>query len=184
MPHLGETIVILDYGSQYTQLIARRVRELSVYCEIRSWSAPPQEVIGLQPVGFILSGGPNSVYDPDAPSLPPYVLQAGVPILGLCYGLQLLAHTLGGKVAPAGRREYGPAQVTVTDPQSPLFAGLDTTLDVTQDPLLFLIITQGAHLNRLIKPVTNDYLRYRLSDLSHKAGVEFIIADNKKISPR
>jgi GMP synthase (glutamine-hydrolysing) len=130
MPHNRETIVILDYGSQYTQLIARRVRELSVYCEIRSWSAPSEEVLDLQPMGFILSGGPNSVYDPGAPTLPPYVRQAGVPVLGLCYGLQLLAHTLGGEVAPAGRREYGPAQVTVTDPQSALFAGLDNTLDV------------------------------------------------------
>jgi GMP synthase (glutamine-hydrolysing) len=130
MSHKGETIVILDYGSQYTQLIARRVRELNVYCEIRSWSAPSQEVLDLRPMGFILSGGPNSVYDPGAPTLPSYVIQAGVPILGLCYGLQLLAHTLGGKVAPAGRREYGAAQVWVTDLQCPLFAGLDTTLDV------------------------------------------------------
>jgi len=87
-------------------------------------------VPALRPVGFILSGGPNSVYDAGAPSLPSYVTETDVPVLGLCYGLQLLAHTLGGKVAPAGRHEYGPAQVTVTDPNSPLFAGLETTLDV------------------------------------------------------
>jgi GMP synthase (glutamine-hydrolysing) len=130
MAQQRETIAILDYGSQYTQLIARRVRELNVYCEIYSWNAAPEQVLALSPVGLILSGGPNSVYDPGAPSLPPYVTRAGVPILGLCYGMQLLAHGLDGKVVPSGRREYGPATVTIVDPQSPLFAGLPPTLEV------------------------------------------------------
>jgi GMP synthase (glutamine-hydrolysing) len=127
---LRETIIIIDFGSQYTQLIGRRVRELNVYCEIYSWSAPAEQVLAHDPQGFILSGGPNSVYEDGAPSLPPYVSQANVPILGLCYGMQLLAHALGGKVAAAGKREYGHAQVKVTDPQSPLFRGLDERLDV------------------------------------------------------
>lgn len=125
-----ETIVILDYGSQYTQLIARRVRELQVYCEILPWDKPQAQVLALAPRGFILSGGPNSVYAPDAPTLPPYLLQTDVPVLGLCYGMQLMAHTLGGRVVPADRREYGAAQIRVLDPQSPLFVGLENHLVV------------------------------------------------------
>ena len=89
---MTDTIIILDYGSQYAQLIARRVREANVYCELVSWRAPAEEVMARQPKGFILSGGPNSVYDPGAPTLPDYVLSAGVPVLGICYGMQLLAH--------------------------------------------------------------------------------------------
>jgi GMP synthase (glutamine-hydrolysing) len=104
-------IAILDYGSQYTQLIARRVRELHVYCELFPWDTPAEKVLALQPVGFILSGGPTSVYAPDAPTLPDYVLSSGKPVLGICYGMQLLTQAQGGRVAPAGQREYGPAQV-------------------------------------------------------------------------
>ena len=125
-----ETIIVLDYGSQYTQLIARRVREQHVYCRIYPWNAPAQQVMAHQPMGFILSGGPNSVYEAGAPTLLRYIIEAGVPILGLCYGMQLLAHSLGGHVEPADKREYGPAQIEVVAPDSPLFRGLDTSLDV------------------------------------------------------
>ncbi|MBE2200128.1 MAG: glutamine-hydrolyzing GMP synthase [Anaerolinea sp.] len=116
-----DTIVILDYGSQYTQLIARRVREANVYCELLPWDAPAADVLALQPRGFILSGGPNSVYDVGAPTLPEYVLANGRPILGVCYGMQLLAHRLGGVVARSQQREYGPADLRVDTPESPLF---------------------------------------------------------------
>src|SRR3989304_351451 len=111
---MPDSIAILDYGSQYTQLIARRVREAHVYCELFPWDAPPEKVMALHPKGFILSGGPNSVYDQGAPALPRYVLDSGLPVLGLCYGMQLLAYWLGGKVAPSQSPEYGPATVGVT----------------------------------------------------------------------
>ncbi len=125
-----ETVVILDFGSQYSQLIARRVREAHVYCELLPWDAPRQDVERLAPKGFILSGGPASVYQPGAPTLPDYVLEMGVPVLGICYGMQLLAQALGGRVAPAGRREYGPAQIELTEVSTPLFASLGRKLSV------------------------------------------------------
>jgi GMP synthase (glutamine-hydrolysing) len=108
---MHDAIVVLDFGSQTTQLVARRVREASVYCELFHWDTPPERVMALHPRGFILSGGPAGVYEDGAPSLPGYVLESGMPVLGICYGMQLLAHGLGGQVAPTPRREYGPAQV-------------------------------------------------------------------------
>ena len=119
-----DTIIVLDYGSQYTQLIARRVREANVYCEMFSWRTPAERIMKLNPKGFILSGGPNSVYDADAPTLPRYVLESGVPILGICYGMQLLAYNLGGQVGSSGQREYGLANIILDEPQNPLFANM------------------------------------------------------------
>jgi GMP synthase (glutamine-hydrolysing) len=106
-----ETIVILDFGSQYTQLIARRVRELNVYCEIHPYNLASETLRALQPRGIILSGGPNSVYEEGAPHCAADVLQMGVPVLGICYGLQLMSYFLGGTVEPSARREYGAAQM-------------------------------------------------------------------------
>jgi GMP synthase (glutamine-hydrolysing) len=106
-----DKILILDFGSQYTQLIARRVREAHVYCELFPWDTPSEKVLAINPRGFILSGGPASVYAEGAPSLLPYIPASKLPILGLCYGMQLLAHTLGGEVAHAAEREYGLATI-------------------------------------------------------------------------
>jgi len=125
-----ETIVVLDFGSQYSQLIARRVREQQVYCELLPWDAPLERVLALSPRGYILSGGPASVYEPGAPSLPEYVLDQDVPVLGICYGMQLLAHALHGQVSPAGKHEYGLARVSVAPDSSPLFFALPSPLDV------------------------------------------------------
>jgi GMP synthase (glutamine-hydrolysing) len=113
---MHDLLLILDFGSQYTQLIARRVRELGVYCEILPCNAPPSRPPGL--CGIVLSGGPSSVYDADAPPFDDRWLAAGVPVLGVCYGMQLLTHRLGGTVRPSGHREYGHADVRrgVADP--------------------------------------------------------------------
>jgi len=119
-----DAIAVLDFGSQYSQLIARRVREGGVYSELFYWNTPAADVLALEPRGFILSGGPESVYADGAPQLPRYVLDSGLPILGICYGMQLLAHHLGGRVAPATARESGPAQLTIPDPTCPLFVDI------------------------------------------------------------
>ncbi|MCA1553609.1 MAG: glutamine-hydrolyzing GMP synthase, partial [Chloroflexi bacterium] len=123
------SIVVLDFGSQYAQLIVRRVRELHVYCELLPHDAPRAEIERLSPRGFILSGGPASVYDAGAPPLPPYVLDAGVPVFGVCYGMQLLAHALHGDVRPSTKREYGAAQVSVRQPDA-LFRDVPPQLHV------------------------------------------------------
>ncbi len=116
------SIAILDFGSQYAQIIARRVREAQVYCELFPWDAPQEKILSIQPKGFILSGGPKSVYEENAPFIQKFILESGLPILGICYGMQALTHALGGKVDPSSEREYGHAEIT------PLIPG--TMLDV------------------------------------------------------
>ena len=130
IPVRTESIVILDFGSQYSRLIARRVREANVYCEIVPFDAGA-DVLHLQDVkGIILSGGPNSVYENGAPLIPSWVFEAGVPVLGICYGMQALAHQLGGSVIAGIEREYGHAQLHLNGANHPLFAGLDTSVPV------------------------------------------------------
>ena len=138
--HGFDTVVVLDFGSQYSQLIARRIREAGVYSILMPWDTSWEEIARLQPKGIILSGGPASVYDEGAPSLPPWVLREDVPLLGICYGMQLIANALDGGVEPAARREYGPAKIEVTQP-SPLFRDLPASLDVW--------MSHGDHVTRL-----------------------------------
>ena len=118
-----DSIVVLDFGSQYAQLIVRRVREAHVYCELFPWNAAAERVLALKPKGFILSGGPASVYDPLAPTVPTYILDSHLPLLGICYGLQALTHALGGEVAAAAKREYGMADVTIVQDNALLPSG-------------------------------------------------------------
>ena len=123
MPH-QELILVLDFGSQYTQLIGRRVRELGVYTEIHPFNLSLEAIRNLKPRGIILSGGPSSVYDTDAPHSSPELFDLGVPILGICYGLQMIAYQLGGQVDTSARHEYGFAEVVVDD-TTDLFSGFD-----------------------------------------------------------
>jgi len=118
-----QTIAILDFGSQYTQLIARRVRDSRVYCEIFPHDVTPEELRARNVVGLILSGGPASVYEEGAPQIDAALLDGSLPVLGICYGMQLMAHLLGGEVVPEGLREYGPATVRLTD-RAGIFEGL------------------------------------------------------------
>ncbi|HSD85397.1 MAG TPA: glutamine-hydrolyzing GMP synthase [Anaerolineae bacterium] len=106
-----DSIAILDFGSQYAQIIARRVREAQVYCELFPWDAPMEKILSIAPKGFILSGGPNSVYEPNAPYVQDFVFKTGLPILGICYGMQAMTHALGGEVYSSTSREYGHAEI-------------------------------------------------------------------------
>ena len=126
----GEAIVIIDFGSQYSRLIARRVRECRVYCEILPYDVPWQEVAALNPKGIILSGGPASVYDADAPLAPSWVFERNMPVLGICYGMQAMAHQLGGKVVPGIKREYGHAVLHQNTSDNPLFNGMPPSIPV------------------------------------------------------
>jgi GMP synthase (glutamine-hydrolysing) len=129
-PAARDAVAILDYGSQYSQLIARRVREANVYCELLPHDVTPARLAELNPRGFILSGGPASVYEPGAPLIPSFVLESGLPILGICYGMQLLAYQLGGTVAPSSKREYGPANLYRANDGGRIFTGLPDSFGV------------------------------------------------------
>jgi GMP synthase (glutamine-hydrolysing) len=129
VPAGAASVVILDFGSQYTQVIARRVRECQVYSEILPYTTKSKEIAARQPAGIILSGGPASVYAPKAPRLDRKIYDLGLPILGICYGMQLLGRDLGGKVERSERREYGAGELQVSR-QSPLFRGLPGTIQV------------------------------------------------------
>ena len=126
-----ESVLVIDFGSQYSMLIARRVRESNVYCEIIPHSADWESVAHLNPKGVILSGGPASVYDSDAPLAPSWVYDAGLPVLGICYGMQVMAHQLGGNVAPSAHKEYGSALIDISpDDETPLFQDLPASMPV------------------------------------------------------
>ena len=121
-----QTVIVLDFGGQYNQLIARRVRECGVYCEVKPYTTPLDQIRAMDPIGIIFTGGPNSVYDPKAPHVDPVIFTWGVPILGICYGCQLMAHSLGGRVTEAqddSAREYGKTE-TYFDTACRLFKGL------------------------------------------------------------
>jgi GMP synthase (glutamine-hydrolysing) len=125
-----ETVVVIDFGSQYSMLIARRVRECNVYCEIVQYDDPWEKVRELKPRGFILSGGPASVYADEAPLAPYWVYESRLPILGICYGMQVLSHQLGGKVTPGDKHEYGHSILHLSSTDNPLFADLEPEFPV------------------------------------------------------
>ena len=141
-------ILILDFGAQYTQLIARRVREMGVYCEIHPWDVSDAEVRAFGPRGIILSGGPESVTDQDPPRAPGAVFELGVPVLGICYGMQTMAQQLGGRVAPSTEREFGYAEVTVTG-GSRLLDQLADRRDAKGNAVLDVWMSHGDRVDKL-----------------------------------
>jgi GMP synthase (glutamine-hydrolysing) len=150
---MEETLVILDFGSQYTQLIARRVRELGVFSLILPYNAPLAEIEKHQPLGVILSGGPNSVYDEKAPQIDARLLDKGLPVLGICYGLQLLTRHLGGKVEASDVREYGKANVSLQQANALLSAEVDNSVvwmshgdHVTEPPKGFIVAAMSGDI--------------------------------------
>ena len=137
-----QRILILDFGSQYTQLIARRVREIGVYCELWAWDVTEEQIKGFNPNGIILSGGPESVTEAGSPRAPEYVFNAGVPVLGICYGMQTMSEQLGGSVAGSDKREFGYAQVEVISP-SPLLAQIEDHINSDGNALLDVWMSHG-----------------------------------------
>jgi GMP synthase (glutamine-hydrolysing) len=129
-PSERETLIVLDFGSQYSMLIARRVRECHVYCELVPCDTPWEKIASLNPRGFILSGGPASVYDSGAPLPLPYIYESRLPVMGICYGVQAIAYQLGGQVAQGAKREYGHTILHISAEGCPLFAGLPSSLPV------------------------------------------------------
>jgi len=136
-----DTVAVLDFGSQYTPLIARRIREAGVYSEIVPFDVDADKLRALHPKGIVLSGSDASVHDEDAPRLADRLLDAGIPVLGICYGMQLVTHELGGTVGRADRREYGPAELEIVDRKHPLFAGCSSPSKVWM-----------SHADKVLKP--------------------------------
>ncbi|MGF1870321.1 glutamine-hydrolyzing GMP synthase [Photobacterium indicum] len=137
-----QRILILDFGSQYTQLIARRIREIGVYCELWSWDVDEADIRDFNPNGIILSGGPESVTEDGSPRAPQYVFEAGVPVFGVCYGMQTMSEQLGGKVAGSTEREFGYAQVRVVEPTG-LFKNIEDAIAEDGAPLLDVWMSHG-----------------------------------------
>ncbi len=164
---MTEKIVILDFGSQYTQVIARRIRECNVFSTILRYDTPAKEILALQPKGLILSGGPASVYAADAPLPDKSIFNLDLPILGICYGLQLLAHFLRGKVEPGLKREYGKGLLTIADEECPLFKGVPKSFQVwnshgdklTKPPAGFksIAVTENSDYAAIENPVRHFY---------------------------
>ena len=157
---MNEQIVILDFGSQYTQVIARRVRECNVYSTILRFDTPAAEIAALKPKGIILSGGPSSVYSPKAPLPAPVIFQLGVPVLGICYGVQLLAQFLGGKVEKGLKREYGKGTLSIKDKSCALFSKLPANLQVW-----------NSHGDKLTK-IPNGFKPVAVTENSEFAAIE------------
>ena len=157
---MNEQIVILDFGSQYTQVIARRVRECNVYSTIVHFNTPAAKIAAMKPSGIILSGGPSSVYAPKAPLPDKNIFNLGVPVLGICFGVQLLAQFLGGKVEKGQKREYGKGTLTIKDKSCALFSKLPKSLQVW-----------NSHGDKLTK-IPNGFKPVAVTENSEYAAIE------------
>ncbi|MFC3024990.1 glutamine-hydrolyzing GMP synthase [Vibrio zhugei] len=161
-----QRILILDFGSQYTQLVARRVREIGVYCELWSWDVEESDIREFNPDGIILSGGPESVTAEQSPRAPQYVFDSGVPVLGVCYGMQTMAEQLGGKVAGSDMREFGYAQVKVNT-DSTIFNGLKDAEDENGNPLLDVWMSHGDK----VVEIPSDFVKVASTDTCPYAAI-------------
>ncbi|MGF1680531.1 glutamine-hydrolyzing GMP synthase [Photobacterium minamisatsumaniensis] len=154
-----QRILILDFGSQYTQLIARRIREIGVYCELWSWDVDEADIRDFNPNGIILSGGPESVTEADSPRAPQYVFEAGVPVFGVCYGMQTMSEQLGGKVAGSTEREFGYAQVKIVEPTG-LFKNIEDAIAEDGAPLLDVWMSHGDK----VVEIPSDFVKVAETD--------------------
>ena len=149
-------VLILDFGSQYTQLIARRVREIGVYCELWAWDVTEEQIKEFNPTGIILAGGPESVTEADSPRAPEYVFNAGVPVLGICYGMQTMAEQLGGGVQSSEHKEFGYAGVEIIK-QSSLFKNIEDSIGANGNAVLDVWMSHGDKVSAI--PAGFDYYR-------------------------
>ena len=161
-----EMVIVIDFGGQYNQLVARRVRECNVYCEIYSYKTDIEKIKAMNPKGIILTGGPNSCYEPGAPSCTDELFNLGIPVLGLCYGAQLMMHVLGGKVEKAPVREYGKTEVMV-ETSSPLFTDVTPNticwmshLVLTSAPILRTVLWQQLKTEIRISMPSSSILKF------------------------
>ncbi|KDM91947.1 glutamine-hydrolyzing GMP synthase [Photobacterium galatheae] len=161
-----QRILILDFGSQYTQLIARRIREIGVYCELWSWDVDEADIRDFNPNGIILSGGPESVAAENSPRAPQYVFEAGVPVLGVCYGMQTMAEQLGGKVAGSDLREFGYAQVEVVEPTA-LLKNIEDAVAEDGNALLDVWMSHGDK----VVEIPSDFVKMAATETCPYAGM-------------
>ncbi len=158
-----DRVLILDFGSQYTQLIARRIRESHVYSQILPCTTPLTTILAYRPKGIVLSGGPASVYDRKAPLVPTRLLELGIPILGICYGMQLVTHVLDGEVTKAGHREYGRAELVIDD-ATDLLKGVGSESSTT------VWMSHGDRIERMPKGFRVDSAHVQFADSGHEGG--------------
>ena len=140
-----ELVIVIDFGGQYNQLVARRVRECNVYCEIYSYKTDIEKIKAMNPKGIILTGGPNSCYEADSPTYKKELFELGIPVLGLCYGAQLMMHVLGGKVESAPVREYGKTEVLVDKKDSKIFEGVSEKTICWMSHFDYILIFAGVY---------------------------------------
>ncbi len=165
-------LLILDFGSQVTQLIARRIREIGVYCELWPWDVTEEQIKEFHPDGIILSGSPESVTEPGSPRAPEYVFRAGVPVLGICYGMQTMAQQLGGEVLGSKRREYGYASLTVTG-ESELFGSLCDNVSKDGKRTLDVWMSHGDRVTRAPDG-------FRVTAMTDSCPIAAIVNDEKQ----
>lgn len=168
-----ELVIVLDFGGQYNQLVARRVRECNVYCEIYSYKTDIEKIKAMNPKGIILTGGPNSCYEPDSPTYSEELFKLGIPVLGLCYGAQLMSHVLGGKVERADVREYGKTEVIIDKKDSKVFEGVsETTTCWMSHLIIFQRLLRDLKLQHTLLTVRLQQLRTQLRNCMQSSSIQ------------